>query len=334
MPSTCYLVTGGARSGKSSYAEKLCLSLSGSSKPIYLATARAWDDDFKERIARHQKDRGGDSTWVTIEEQLELSQHADKFSGKVILVDCLTLWLTNYMVEEGAFAETIPKNDKSQSSTEKDNSEAVANFERAAAENALEKVKKEFDNLIKQWDATFVFVTNEIGSGTHASDNMTRKFVDCQGWLNQHVATVADRVIHMVSGVPNVIKEPAAVDKRNPLPLPSQEKRSEAKMLDKVLSTRSLTMDKKGYFLVKIDRRSSSSGVIVANFMSCMTNDKGEVCDLQGNKIKCKSFSLTSFHSSSLNKISHLLPFSLLIRYPCISQAEVMVVIKVIVPNQ
>ena len=98
MPSTIYLVTGGARSGKSSYAQKLCESLCPT--PIYVATSKSWDDEFQERIQRHQNDRG--DHWTTVEETLTLSQHLETFRGRVVLVDCLTLWLTNYFLQEGA----------------------------------------------------------------------------------------------------------------------------------------------------------------------------------------------------------------------------------------
>jgi len=268
MPSTVYLVTGGARSGKSGYAQRLCESLC--KEPIYLATSKPWDDDFKERIKRHQDDRG--PQWTTIEEPLKPSSHSEKFSGKAVLVDCLTLWLTNYMMEEGAFTE--PKDGEDAKSGDGGAS---------AADRALEAVKKEFDVMTQQWDATFVFVTNEIGSGTHASNDMSRKFVDAQGWLNQYVASKAERVVHMVCGIPNMIKEPGP-DRRHPMKVPGKRAADEARMLDKILAARSLPMDAKGYFLVKLDRE---RGLITAPFVSCMKNDEGEICDLDGNKISC-----------------------------------------------
>lgn len=268
MPATVYLVTGGARSGKSGYAQRLCESICES--PLYLATSQVWDDDFKKRIEIHQNDRG--EHWITIEEALQPSKHSDRFAGKAILVDCLTLWLTNYFVQEGAISVEP-------SMTNNTDPDSI----RSAADRALQAVKAEFDNMTKQWNATFIFVTNEIGSGTHASDDVSRKFVDAQGWLNQYVAARAQRVIHMVCGIPNMIKEPAA-EARNPLIVPSRQQAQEAKILDSILAARSLTMDPKGYFMVKVDH---SKCVIRSTFHSCIVNDKGEVCDVKGNKISC-----------------------------------------------
>ena len=86
------LVTGGARSGKSSYAEKLALRLS--TNPVYMATAHIWDEEFRQRVLRHQEARGPE--WTNIEEEKELSKH--DVGGRVVLVDCLTLWCTNFFL--------------------------------------------------------------------------------------------------------------------------------------------------------------------------------------------------------------------------------------------
>ncbi|KAL9185073.1 hypothetical protein ACHAXT_002850 [Thalassiosira profunda] len=271
MPATVYLVTGGARSGKSSYAQSLCESLDAA--PVYLATSKAWDDDFQRRVKRHQDERG--DRWTTIEEPLRPSQHSDVFKGRAVLVDCLTLWLTNYFTESGVFSEPDGDNDAKASGDE-------ARMEDAATE-ALARIKAEFDKMAQQWDATFVFVSNEIGSGLHAETPASRKFVDAQGWLNQHVASKADMVVHMVAGVPSVIKQ-LPTERRNPLKPPSSEERNKRAILDQFLSARSLAMDDKGYFLMKLDHDKS---VIRATYHSCMKNDKGELCDLDGNKLSC-----------------------------------------------
>jgi adenosylcobinamide kinase/adenosylcobinamide-phosphate guanylyltransferase len=275
MPSTIYLITGGCRSGKSSYAETMCKNICN--EPIYLATSTAWDDDFTKRIQRHQADRGPE--WTTIEEPLRPSNHATQFKGRAVLVDCLTLWLTNFMTEEGAFTSYVNKETE-----EADTDTAAKALTSDATIRALTAIKKEFDTLIEQWDATFFFVTNELGSGTHANDHFTRKFVDAQGWFNQHVAAKANRVVHMVSGIPNVIKDFLPQTPITPIAPTSvtKGKQDEAIILDKILSTRGLKMDDKGYFLVKVEQ-----GLIVATFHSSMINDKGEVCDLAGKKIPC-----------------------------------------------
>ncbi|CAB9510507.1 adenosylcobalamin biosynthesis protein CobP [Seminavis robusta] len=283
MPATVYLVTGGCRSGKSSHAERLCEELS--QNPIYLATAAsaklAGDQDFAQRIARHQEDRKNKENgcqWTTIEEPLRPSNHAKEFSEKVVLVDCLTLWLTNWMMEEGAFSiiandDASNKNDVSSSNKE----EATA-----AVDRAMKNLQQEFDKLIAPYNVTFVVVTNEVGSGTHADTHITRKFVDAQGWCNQFVASKAQQVIHMVCGIPHVLKN--ELGKKRQSASATVATLQTAQRLNRHLSTRTIPMDAKGYFLIKTDVEES---LIVASFHSCILNDKGEVCDLKGNKIGC-----------------------------------------------
>jgi adenosylcobinamide kinase/adenosylcobinamide-phosphate guanylyltransferase len=270
MPATVYLITGGARSGKSSYAQSLCEKLS--SNPIYLATSASEgeyvDESFRDRIRRHQAAR--DERWTTVEETMELSKHLKKWEGRVVLVDCLSLWLTNYMLACNVFSvdgkESIPKNEQIE-----------------AAEKALSAVKEEFDKLSNQWNTTFVFVTNEVGSGTHASEGIARLFVDYQGFFNQYVASKAFRVVHMVSGCATVVKQDDGKHRRTCSLEPTTESDiDDAFILDKYLSSRSIEMDDKGYMIFKIaDKR------IIASFYSCILNDKGEVCDLNRVKIKC-----------------------------------------------
>lgn len=163
------LVTGGQRSGKSQYAERLALSLSP--HPVYVATAHVWDDEFRQRVARHQARRGAE--WDNVEEEKYLSRH--DFSGRVVVVDCITLWCTNFF------------------------------FEYQDVEKALAVLKAEFDRLVAQ-DATFIFVTNEIGLGGVSDNAVQRQFTDLQGWMNQYVASRADEVTLMVSGIPVKIK--------------------------------------------------------------------------------------------------------------------------------
>ncbi|UUF14595.1 MULTISPECIES: bifunctional adenosylcobinamide kinase/adenosylcobinamide-phosphate guanylyltransferase [Flavobacterium] len=166
-----HLITGGERSGKSSYAQNLALQFSNN--PIYVATARKWDSDFQNRIDRHQLER--DERWTNIEKEKHLSEI--DFSGKVALIDCVTLWLTNFFVDN--------KNDVTLS---------------------LEEAKKEFLSIANQENATLIIVTNEIGMGVHASTEIGRKFTELQGWMNQFLASNADEVVLMVSGIPVKIK--------------------------------------------------------------------------------------------------------------------------------
>ncbi|MFV0330282.1 MAG: bifunctional adenosylcobinamide kinase/adenosylcobinamide-phosphate guanylyltransferase [Dysgonomonas sp.] len=164
------LITGGQRSGKSSYAQNLALSLSPN--PVYLATSRVWDEEHRRRIERHKAER--EKNWVNIEEEKELSKH--DFTGKVVLVDCVTLWATNFFFDLQSDVEA-----------------------------SLSALKSEFDKLIVQ-DAQFIFVTNEIGMGEMSQNDLQRKFADLQGWLNQYIAAKADNVYLMVSGIAVKIK--------------------------------------------------------------------------------------------------------------------------------
>ena len=117
------LITGGARSGKSSYAEKRALTLS--SNPVYMATARIWDEEFRQRVLRHQERRGPE--WTNIEEEKALSQH--QLDGRVVLIDCVTLWCTNFFFDLNADVD-----------------------------QTLKAVREEFDRFTHQ-DATFLLVT-------------------------------------------------------------------------------------------------------------------------------------------------------------------------------
>ncbi|KIQ14054.1 cobinamide kinase [Flavobacterium sp. MEB061] len=166
-----YLITGGERSGKSTYAQNLALQLSES--PIYVATARKWDVDFQNRIDRHQQER--DERWTNIENEKHISEI--DFSGKVALIDCVTLWLTNFFVD--------------------------TNYD---VNLSLEEAKKEFLSIASQENTIFIIVTNEIGMGVHAETHIGRKFTELQGWMNQFLASKADEVILMVSGIPVRIK--------------------------------------------------------------------------------------------------------------------------------
>lgn len=164
------LILGGARSGKSRYAERLALA--ASSRPIYLATSRPWDDDHRARIRRHQADRGPE--WHTIEEPLALSRVG--VEGRVIVVDCLTLWLTNYFAD--------------------------LNQDGAAC---LAAARAEIDRALSL-DNRWLFVSNELGQGLHAPTEAGRKFTDLQGFVNQYVASRANDVVLMVAGIPLYVK--------------------------------------------------------------------------------------------------------------------------------
>ncbi len=164
------LITGGQRSGKSNYAEQMALSLSN--RPVYLATSRVWDEEHRKRIELHIANRGEE--WINIEIDKELRCVA--LSDQVVLIDCVTLWATNYFFDL--------------------NSDVT---------KSLAALKKEFDKFTQQ-HAVFIFVTNEIGSGEMSQNEIQRKFADLQGWLNQYIASKADEVHLLVCGIPVKIK--------------------------------------------------------------------------------------------------------------------------------
>ena len=173
------LITGGQRSGKSRQAEELALNLT--SNPVYVATAHVWDDEFRERVRRHQKRRG--PQWTNIEEEKFLSRH--DLTGRVAVIDCVTLWLTNFFTPSELPLEGGESG--------------------GDVEQTLETIKQEFDRFTAH-DATYIFVTNEIGSGGVSDNAIQRKFTDLEGWMNQYIASKADEVILMVSGIAVVIK--------------------------------------------------------------------------------------------------------------------------------
>ena len=165
-----YYISGGQRSGKSRYAQDLALQLSPN--PVYLATSRIWDDDHRQRIARHVADR--DDRWTTLEEEKYPSRL--DLVGRVVVLDCVTLWLTNF------FTDT--------------------NYD---VDETLRQAQAEVNQLLAL-DCTLLVISNEIGMGLHATTEAGRKFTDLQGWLNQYIAQRADRAIFMVSGLPLVVK--------------------------------------------------------------------------------------------------------------------------------
>ncbi len=164
------LITGGQRSGKSSHAEKMALSLSDN--PVYMASSRVWDEEHKKRIEIHKARRS--NKWQTIEEEKQFSNH--NIEERVVLIDCVTLWATNFFFDLQADVQT-----------------------------SLQALKSEFDKFTQQ-KATFIFVSNEIGMGEMSMNANQRKFADLQGWINQYIASKADEVYLMISGIPLKIK--------------------------------------------------------------------------------------------------------------------------------
>ncbi len=170
------LVLGGARSGKSTYAEKLATGtlFGGTPKPaLYIATAEAGDVEMATRIMAHRARRG--ANWTTIETPLALDEAvlANAVAGRPILVDCLTLWLSNLM----------------------------------HAERDLDEAADELVRALEGLAAPVVFVSNEVGLGIVPETSLGRAFRDAQGRLNMRMAERADRVILLTAGLPLVLKD-------------------------------------------------------------------------------------------------------------------------------
>ena len=174
MAKQIILITGGARSGKSKYAEQRAAALGP--RRLYVATAEARDDEMVHRIAAHQKRRS--SAWTTVEEPVQLAETLLAGDGRTdcALVDCLTLWLSNLILR--------------------------------GDENVQEKV----ENLVQtlpRLDFSVVFVTNEVGAGIVPDNPLARRFRDLAGWTNQRLAAVSHEVVLMVASIPMIIKKDA-----------------------------------------------------------------------------------------------------------------------------
>ncbi len=164
------LVIGGARSGKSHYAEKLGAVWPG--KKVYLATAEAGDDEMKERIRLHRRRRGVE--WITVEEPLALASTIDAHADPnvFILVDCLTLWLSNLLL----------------------------------AKRNIESETEQLIDALHRSVASIVLVSNEVGQGIVPDNAVARTFRDEAGKLNQRIAEAADRVVLVSAGLPLALK--------------------------------------------------------------------------------------------------------------------------------
>lgn len=169
------LLLGGTRSGKTTFGERLALS--SGLRPVYVATAQAWDEEMAERIARHRTMREPHG-WVTIEEPLRLPEaiSAKSDPGSFVLVDCLTMWLTNLM---------------------------MADEDMATATQALE-------NAFAEAAGPVALISNEVGLGGIAATPLGRQFADHAGRLHQVLAARADRVALVAAGLPLWLKPGAA----------------------------------------------------------------------------------------------------------------------------
>jgi adenosylcobinamide kinase/adenosylcobinamide-phosphate guanylyltransferase len=168
-------VTGGARSGKSDFA--MSLAEKSGKRPVYIATARPGDSEMLERIERHKQARG--DGWETIEEPINISEAVSGLSGgeRAVVLDCITLWLTNLLMAEGDGLEVV--------ATEKTRELVVA---------------------LKGLDGTAIVVSGELGMGIVPENALARYFRDVAGNVNRVIAEASDEVYLVVSGIPVKIK--------------------------------------------------------------------------------------------------------------------------------
>ena len=169
------LILGGARSGKSSFAQRLAKRVG--SNVLFLATAQAGDDEMAERITRHKASRP--ATWRTVEEPLELASvlQAEVASADVVILDCLTLWLSNLLLREGGVSEM--------------------------------EVLGQVDRLLDVYEkgaASYILVSGEVGLGLVPPYPLGRAYRDIMGWMNQKLARRADKLFFMLAGIPLELK--------------------------------------------------------------------------------------------------------------------------------
>lgn len=179
MKSTIILCSGGARSGKSEFAEQLALSLKG--RKAYVATGQAFDDEMKDRIKKHQLRRGKE--WITFEIPLHLHKNWEQIKNvsDVILIDCLTMFTSNHVFAHGDI------------NTQED-------FNRIES-IILEELRLLLQDINNSNDKTIIFVTNEIGLGIVPENKLARYFRDITGRVNREVASAANKMYLTISGV-------------------------------------------------------------------------------------------------------------------------------------
>lgn len=179
MKSTIILCSGGARSGKSEFAEQLALSLKG--RKAYVATGQAFDDEMKDRIKKHQLRRGKE--WITFEIPLHLHKNWEQIKNvsDVILIDCLTMFTSNHVFAHGDI------------NTQEDSNRIESII--------LEELRLLLQDINNSNDKTVIFVTNEIGLGIVPENKLARYFRDITGRVNRKVASAANKMYLTISGV-------------------------------------------------------------------------------------------------------------------------------------
>lgn len=172
LTNTTYLILGGARSGKSSYAESIAAE--SGQDVVYIATANVFDKEMEQRVEQHKNDRP--KHWLSIEEPIELSGALRKLSSSnnVVLVDCLTMWVNNLLMTED--------------------------------EKLIDAELKKLFEVINKLSGTVIFVSNEVGMGIVPKGELSRRFVDESGRLHQTLGKTLDNVLLMVAGIAVEVK--------------------------------------------------------------------------------------------------------------------------------
>jgi adenosylcobinamide kinase/adenosylcobinamide-phosphate guanylyltransferase len=174
------LILGGARSGKSSFAQSLAEATSES--VTFVATAQALDEEMTRRIQKHRLERPG--SWETLEIPLEVASHAQQIKSDIVILDCITLLVNNLLMQ-------FVKDDL---------------VEEAPFMQAVQKGIDELIRSIHEREQHWIIISNEVGLGLVPPYQMGRVYRDGLGWANQRLAREADKVIFMVAGIPTVIK--------------------------------------------------------------------------------------------------------------------------------
>lgn len=170
MTASSLFVLGGARSGKSRYAQ--ARAEAAGPRPVFVATAEAFDDEMGERIARHRADR--DARWTTVEAPRDLPAAIDALNSRetALLVDCLTLWVSNMLL----------------------------------AEADISRASRQLCDAISRFDGPLILVANEVGLGIVPDNALARAFRDAAGQLNQSVAATVQEVVLITAGLPLTLK--------------------------------------------------------------------------------------------------------------------------------
>ena len=200
MGNTLFII-GGARSGKSSYALELGAGLPG--RKGFIATAEAFDEEMKERISLHQKTRPLE--WETIEEPVDIGKRLQDIAGlyDVVIVDCLTLWLSNMLGRE---EDSEPPKENKNPPLPPFRKGGMGGFDRGFSDERIKAEIEHLTSVLKDVSYNSIVVSNEVGQGIVPENKVARLFRDMSGWMNREIASVAEEVYLVTCGIPLKIK--------------------------------------------------------------------------------------------------------------------------------